>query len=96
MNFWCDYLSVNDCDSLFRIYFTLRSNEFSRSMVITSLLGALPGIGSDILFLLWGSYSIDNATLHRFYSLHYTLPFVIFMLTVVHFALLHEFGSIIL
>jgi len=67
--------------------------SFWGAMVITSLLGALPGIGSDILFLLWGSYSIDNATLHRFYSLHYTLPFVIFMLTVVHFALLHEFGS---
>ena len=62
-------------------------------MVITSLLGALPAVGGDILFLLWGGYSIDNATLHRFYSLHYTLPFVIFMLSMLHFALLHEFGS---
>lgn len=67
--------------------------SFWGAMVITSLVGALPGIGGDILFLLWGSYSIDNATLHRFYSLHYTLPFVIFMLTVLHFALLHEYGS---
>jgi len=62
-------------------------------MVITSLLGAIPGIGSDILFLLWGSYSIENATLMRFYSLHFTLPFVIMALTIMHFALLHEFGS---
>jgi ubiquinol-cytochrome c reductase cytochrome b subunit len=67
--------------------------SFWGAMVITSLSGALPGIGGDVLLLLWGSYSIDNATLHRFYSLHFTLPFVIFMLTVVHFALLHEFGS---
>jgi len=67
--------------------------SFWGAMVITSLLGALPGVGSDILLLLWGSYSIDNATLHRFYSLHYTLPFVILMLTILHIALLHEFGS---
>lgn len=65
-------------------------------MVITSLLGALPGIGNDILFLLWGSYSIDNVTLHRFYALHFTLPFVIFGISVVHLLFLHEFGSIIL
>jgi len=67
--------------------------SFWGAMVITSLLGALPGVGADILFLLWGSYSIDNTTLHRFYSLHYTLPFIIFILTMIHFGLLHEFGS---
>lgn len=38
--------------SLFGLYFTLRTNEFLRCMVITSLLGAIPGIGNDILFLL--------------------------------------------
>jgi len=67
--------------------------SFWGAMVITSLLGALPGIGGDILFLLWGSFSIDNVTLHRFYSLHYTLPFVILIISVFHLALLHEFGS---
>lgn len=67
--------------------------SFRGAMVITSLLGAIPGIGSDILFLLWGSYSIDNATLARFYSLHYTLPFIILAITIVHFTLLHESGS---
>lgn len=39
------------------------------------------------------SYSIDNATLMRFYSLHFTLPFIIVALTIFHFALLHEYGS---
>jgi len=67
--------------------------SFWGAMVITSLLGALPGIGNDILFLLWGSYSIDNVTLHRFYSLHYTLPFIILIISLVHLSLLHEFGS---
>lgn len=67
--------------------------SFWGAMVITSLLGAIPLIGGDILFLLWGSYSIDNVTLHRFYSLHYLLPFVILMISIIHLALLHEFGS---
>lgn len=62
-------------------------------MVITSLLGAIPAVGNDLLFMLWGSYTIDNATLIRFYSLHFTLPFIILILTILHFVLLHEFGS---
>jgi quinol-cytochrome oxidoreductase complex cytochrome b subunit len=67
--------------------------SFWGAMVITSLIGAIPGIGGDLLFLLWGGFSIDDITLHRFYSLHFTLPFVILMLAILHFALLHEFGS---
>ena len=67
--------------------------SFWGAMVITSLLGSIPLIGGDILYLLWGSFSIDNMTLHRFYSLHYFLPFIILMVTIIHFALLHEFGS---
>lgn len=54
--------------------------SFWGAMVITSLIGALPGIGGDLLFLLWGGFSIDDITLHRFYSLHFTLPFVILMI----------------
>lgn len=67
--------------------------SFWGAMVITSLIGAIPGIGGDLLFLLWGGFSIDDITLHRFYSLHFTLPFVILMMAILHFALLHEFGS---
>jgi ubiquinol-cytochrome c reductase cytochrome b/c1 subunit len=67
--------------------------SFWGAMVITNLLGAIPLIGGDIVYLLWVGFSIGNATLQRFYSLHFTLPFVIFMLTYVHFALLHEYGS---
>ena len=67
--------------------------SFWGAVVITSLVGAIPLIGGDLLFLLWGSYCIDGMTLNRFYSLHYVLPFIIFMVTMVHLALLHEFGS---
>lgn len=56
----------------------------------TSLLGAIPLVGPDILFLLWGGYSIDDITLHRFYSLHYALPFVLLMVALLHVFLLHE------
>lgn len=67
--------------------------SFWGAMVFTSLLGAIPIIGDDLLFLFWGGFAIDNTTLHRFYSLHFVLPFVLLALTVVHIALLHEFGS---
>lgn len=62
-------------------------------MVITSLFSAIPLVGGDLLFLLWGGYSIDDATLHRFYSLHFTLPFIILFISILHIFFLHEHGS---
>jgi len=62
-------------------------------MVITSLLSAIPLVGNDIVFLLWGGFTIEDATLHRFYSLHFFLPFIILALSIVHISLLHEAGS---
>lgn len=67
--------------------------SFWAAMVITSLLAAIPLIGSDLIFLIWGGFSIEDATLHRFYSLHFTLPFVILLVAVLHIAFLHETGS---
>jgi len=71
----------------------MRTNEFSRCYVITNLVGSVPVIGPDLLFLLWGSFSIDNVTLNRFYSLHFTIPFVVVFFTIGHFISLHENGS---
>jgi ubiquinol-cytochrome c reductase cytochrome b subunit len=67
--------------------------SFWGAMVITSLLSAIPLVGNDIVFLLWGGFTIDDATLHRFYSLHFFLPFIILALSIVHISLLHEAGS---
>ena len=67
--------------------------SFWGAMVITSLLSAIPLVGNDIVFLLWGGFTIDDATLHRFYSLHFFLPFLILALSIVHISLLHEAGS---
>ena len=61
--------------------------------VITNLISAIPYIGTDIVQWVWGGFSINNATLNRFFSLHYLMPFVLTGLVIVHIALLHEDGS---
>ncbi|CAN5201952.1 cytochrome b N-terminal domain-containing protein [soil metagenome] len=61
--------------------------------VITNLIGAIPMIGEPILIWLRGGPAIDNATLNRFFSLHYLLPFVIFGVVVLHLWALHTSGQ---
>ena len=67
--------------------------SFWGAMVITSLLSSIPLIGNDIVFLLWGGFTIEDATLHRFYALHFFLPFIILLLSIIHISFLHESGS---
>jgi ubiquinol-cytochrome c reductase cytochrome b subunit len=69
------------------------SMSFWGATVITNMLSAIPWIGGDLVQFIWGGYSVDNATLNRFYSLHYLMPFVIVALTVVHLMALHEYGG---
>lgn len=61
--------------------------------VITSLATVIPVIGGEILGYLWGGYSVGHPTLNRFYSLHYTLPFILAALSIFHIAALHQYGS---
>jgi ubiquinol-cytochrome c reductase cytochrome b subunit len=61
--------------------------------VITNLLSAIPVFGQDIVELIWGGFSVSNATLNRFFSLHYLLPFLLAALVVAHLIALHEHGS---
>ena len=67
--------------------------SFWGATVITNLFSAIPFIGHVIVEWLWGGFSVDNATLNRFFSLHFIVPFLIAGLTIVHLALLHESGS---
>nr|NP_042262.1 cytochrome b [Prototheca wickerhamii]AAD12650.1 cytochrome b [Prototheca wickerhamii] len=67
--------------------------SFWGATVITSLASAIPVVGNSIVTWLWGGFSVDNATLNRFFSLHYLLPFVLVGLSVVHLAALHQYGS---
>jgi ubiquinol-cytochrome c reductase cytochrome b subunit len=72
--------------------YLLFKNE-NLATVITNLFSAIPVVGSSIVEWLWGGFSVDNATLNRFFSLHYLLPFLIAGLVIVHLALLHKDGS---
>jgi len=67
--------------------------SFWGATVITNLFSAIPVIGGDVVQWLWGGFSVDNATLNRFFSLHYLLPFAIAGLALVHLILLHQNGS---
>ncbi len=67
--------------------------SFWAATVITNLFSAVPLIGESIVTWLWGGFSVGNATLNRFYSLHYLLPFVIVALVFLHLWALHRFGS---
>jgi len=67
--------------------------SFWGATVITNLASAIPLVGPSIVEWLWGGFSVDNATLNRFFSFHYLLPFIIVGLVLVHLALLHESGS---
>jgi quinol-cytochrome oxidoreductase complex cytochrome b subunit len=67
--------------------------SFWGATVITNLASAVPFVGGAIVEWLWGGFSVDNATLNRFFSLHYLLPFVITGLVLVHLSLLHTVGS---
>jgi ubiquinol-cytochrome c reductase cytochrome b subunit len=67
--------------------------SFWGATVITNLFSAIPLAGTAIVEWLWGGFSVDNATLNRFFSLHYLLPFLIVGLVIIHLALLHENGS---
>nr|UPL66087.1 cytochrome b [Idiostolus sp.] len=61
--------------------------------VITNLLSAVPYLGSTLVKWLWGGFSVDNATLTRFFTLHFLLPFIIAALVMVHLLFLHQTGS---
>jgi ubiquinol-cytochrome c reductase cytochrome b subunit len=67
--------------------------SFWGATVITNLFSAVPVVGKSIVEWLWGGFSVNNATLNRFLSLHYLLPFLIAGVTILHLSLLHKDGS---
>jgi len=67
--------------------------SFWAATVITNMLSAIPWVGPDLVQLVWGGFSVDNATLNRFFSLHYLLPFLITALVFVHLIALHQHAS---
>lgn len=67
--------------------------SFWGATVITNLLSAIPYIGSTLVTWLWGGFAVDNATLSRFFRLHFILPFIIVIIVIIHIFFLHQTGS---
>nr|QNN19935.1 cytochrome b [Sminthopsis stalkeri]QNN19936.1 cytochrome b [Sminthopsis stalkeri] len=67
--------------------------SFWGATVITNLLSAIPYIGTTLAEWIWGGFSVDKATLTRFFAFHFILPFIITALVIVHLLFLHETGS---
>nr|YP_009040610.1 cytochrome b [Nanorana taihangnica]AIA26336.1 cytochrome b [Nanorana taihangnica] len=67
--------------------------SFWGATVITNLLSAAPYIGTDLVQWIWGGFSVDNATLTRFFSFHFILPFIIAGASMMHLLFLHQTGS---
>ena len=58
--------------------------------VITNLMSAIPWIGQDIVEFIWGGFSVNNATLNRFFALHFLLPFILAALVIMHLIAMHD------
>nr|BAJ05949.1 cytochrome b [Lepus brachyurus]BAJ05950.1 cytochrome b [Lepus brachyurus]BAJ05953.1 cytochrome b [Lepus brachyurus]BAJ05975.1 cytochrome b [Lepus brachyurus] len=67
--------------------------SFWGATVITNLLSAIPYIGATLVEWIWGGFSVDKATLTRFFAFHFILPFIIAALVMIHLLFLHETGS---
>nr|ACS37169.1 cytochrome b [Schistometopum thomense] len=67
--------------------------SFWGATVITNLLSATPYIGNNLVQWIWGGFSVDNATLTRFFAFHFILPFLIMGASILHLLFLHETGS---
>lgn len=67
--------------------------SFWGATVITNLVSTIPYIGNLIVMWIWGGFAINNATLNRFFSLHFILPFIILIIVILHLYFLHITGS---
>nr|ALO70896.1 cytochrome b [Scaphisoma boleti] len=67
--------------------------SFWGATVITNLVSAIPYIGTLVVQWLWGGFAVDNATLTRFFTLHFLLPFIVAAMVMIHLLFLHQTGS---
>nr|YP_009526730.1 cytochrome b [Ornebius bimaculatus]AXY63935.1 cytochrome b [Ornebius bimaculatus] len=67
--------------------------SFWGATVITNLVSAIPFLGKDLVQWIWGGFAVDNATLNRFFTFHFMLPFIISAFVMIHLLFLHQTGS---
>ena len=66
--------------------------SFWGATVITNLFSALPYVGEEVVQWLWGGFAVDNATLTRFFTLHFATPLLVAATVIVHIFILHSTG----
>nr|WES82294.1 cytochrome b [Zootermopsis angusticollis] len=67
--------------------------SFWGATVITNLLSAIPYVGTELVQWVWGGFAVDNATLNRFFTMHFLMPFMILAMVIIHLMFLHQTGS---
>lgn len=67
--------------------------SFWGATVITNLLSAIPYLGNELVQWVWGGFAVDNATLTRFFTFHFILPFIVTAIVIIHLLFLHQTGS---
>nr|ASM82681.1 cytochrome b [Rhombodera latipronotum]ASY98648.1 cytochrome b [Rhombodera valida] len=67
--------------------------SFWGATVITNLLSAIPYLGIELVQWVWGGFAVDNATLNRFFTFHFVLPFIVAAVVMIHLLFLHQTGS---
>nr|APX39601.1 cytochrome b [Hydrothassa glabra] len=67
--------------------------SFWGATVITNLISAIPYLGTMIVQWIWGGFAVDNATLNRFFTFHFILPFIVSAMVMIHLIYLHQTGS---
>jgi len=67
--------------------------SFWGATVITNLLSAIPYVGDIVVQWVWGGFAVDNATLNRFFTFHFLIPFIIAAVVIIHLLFLHQTGS---
>nr|YP_010693620.1 cytochrome b [Gryllotalpa henana]WCD24137.1 cytochrome b [Gryllotalpa henana] len=67
--------------------------SFWGATVITNLLSAIPYLGTTLVQWIWGGFAVDNATLTRFFTFHFILPFIVTTFVMIHLLFLHQTGS---
>nr|YP_010946867.1 cytochrome b [Rhabdoblatta similsinuata]WGO57624.1 cytochrome b [Rhabdoblatta similsinuata] len=67
--------------------------SFWGATVITNLLSAIPYMGIELVQWVWGGFAVDNATLNRFFTFHFLLPFIVTAMVMIHLLFLHQTGS---
>lgn len=67
--------------------------SFWGATVITNLISAIPYLGIDLVQWIWGGFAVDNATLTRFFTFHFILPFIVLAIVIIHLLFLHQTGS---